>query len=82
MITTGNHVWDQKEIMEYIDKEEKLLRPKNLFEPAPGRGFNIYNTKENIKIETESSHLFTSIQKDTVLLTGPAEIVFQSEIII
>ena len=50
VITTGNHVWDQKEIMEYIDKEERLLRPKNLFEPAPGNGFNIYNTKESIKI--------------------------------
>ena len=50
VITTGNHVWDQKEIMEYIDKEERLLRPKNLFEPAPGRGFNIYNTKNDIKI--------------------------------
>ena len=50
VITTGNHVWDQKEIMEFIDKEEKLLRPKNLFEPAPGKGFNIYETKDNIKI--------------------------------
>jgi metallophosphoesterase (TIGR00282 family) len=50
VITTGNHVWDQKEIMEYIDKDERLLRPKNLFEPAPGKGFNIYTTKENIKI--------------------------------
>ena len=50
VITTGNHVWDQKEIMEYIDKEERLLRPKNLFEPAPGKGFNIYTTKEGIKI--------------------------------
>ncbi len=50
VITTGNHVWDQKEIMEYIDKEKRLLRPKNLFEPAPGKGFNIYNTKDNIKI--------------------------------
>ena len=50
VITTGNHVWDQKEIMEYIDKEERLLRPKNLFEPAPGKGFNIYTTKEDIKI--------------------------------
>ena len=28
VITTGNHVWDQKEIMEFIDKEERLLRPK------------------------------------------------------
>ena len=50
VITTGNHVWDQKEIMEYIDKEERLLRPKNLFEPAPGKGFNIYKTAKDIKI--------------------------------
>ena len=50
VITTGNHVWDQKEIMEYINKEERLLRPKNLFEPAPGKGFNIYKTDNNIKI--------------------------------
>ena len=50
VITTGNHVWDQKKIMEYIDKDNRLLRPKNLFEPSPGKGFNVYNTKENIKI--------------------------------
>ena len=50
VITTGNHVWDQKEIMNYIDKENRLLRPKNLFEPAPGRGFQIYTSKENMKI--------------------------------
>ena len=50
VITTGNHVWDQKEIMEFIDKEERLLRPKNLFEPAPGKGFQIYNTKNDIKV--------------------------------
>ena len=50
VITTGNHVWDQKEIMNFIDKEKRLLRPKNLFEPAPGKGFEIYTTKEGIKI--------------------------------
>ena len=50
VITTGNHVWDQKEIMEFIDKEERLLRPKNLYEPAPGKGFNIYKTKYGTKI--------------------------------
>ena len=50
VITTGNHVWDQKEIMNFIDKENRLLRPKNFFEPAPGRGFEIYTTKENFKI--------------------------------
>ena len=50
VITTGNHVWDQKEIMEFIEKEERLLRPKNLIEPAPGKGFNIYVTNDGIKI--------------------------------
>ena len=50
VITTGNHVWDQKDIMSFIDKENRLLRPKNLFEPAPGKGFEIYTTTENIKI--------------------------------
>ena len=50
VITTGNHVWDQKDIMNFIDKENRLLRPKNLFEPSPGRGFEIYITEQNIKI--------------------------------
>ena len=50
VITTGNHVWDQKEIMDYINKEERLLRPKNLFEPSPGKGFNIFNSKKGIKV--------------------------------
>ena len=46
VITTGNHVWDQKEIMNFIDKENRLFRPKNLFEPAPGKGFEIYTIKK------------------------------------
>ena len=50
VITTGNHVWDQKEIMNFIDKESRLLRPKNLFEPAPGKGFEIFHTEKNLKI--------------------------------
>ncbi len=50
VITSGNHVWDQKEIMSFIDKEKRLLRPQNLFEPSPGRGFEIYKTDKNIKI--------------------------------
>ena len=50
VITTGNHVWDKKDIMKFIDNEKRLLRPKNLFEPAPGKGFQVYNTPENIRI--------------------------------
>ena len=50
VITTGNHVWDQKDIMKFIEKENRLLRPKNLFEPAPGNGFEIFLLKEKFKI--------------------------------
>ena len=50
VITSGNHIWDQKEIMSYIDKENRLLRPYNLFEPSPGKGFEIYKTSNDIKV--------------------------------
>jgi 2',3'-cyclic-nucleotide 2'-phosphodiesterase len=50
VITTGNHVWDQKEIMSFIEIENRLLRPHNLFEPSPGKGFEIYEISNNLKI--------------------------------
>ncbi len=50
VITTGNHVWDQKDIMTFIENETRLLRPHNLFEPSPGKGFGIYETTNNFKI--------------------------------
>ena len=50
VITTGNHVWDQKDIMKFIEKENRLLRPKNLYEPAPGSGFEIFSCKGDLKI--------------------------------
>jgi hypothetical protein len=50
VITTGNHVWDQKETMFHIEKENRLLRPENLFEPSPGKGFGIFNAKNGMKV--------------------------------
>ena len=50
VVTTGNHVWDQKEIMSFIDKEDRLLRPYNLYEPSPGSGFRVYEVSNNLKI--------------------------------
>ncbi len=44
-ITSGNHIWDQKEILEIIDDEKKLIRPGNLLEGQPGNGYGIYEIK-------------------------------------
>jgi metallophosphoesterase (TIGR00282 family) len=41
VITTGDHVWDQKEIYEVIDREPRLLRPLNFSPSAPGRGSTV-----------------------------------------
>ena len=50
VITTGNHVWDQNETMEFITSEKRLLRPQNLPEGSPGNGFGIFNSKNNKKV--------------------------------
>ncbi len=50
VITTGNHVWDQKETFDFISKQNRLLRPLNLLNNSPGKGFNIYNSKKGFKI--------------------------------
>ena len=49
-ITTGNHVWDQKETLLHIEKENRLIRPENLIKPSPGRGFQVFDTKNGLKI--------------------------------
>jgi len=50
VVTTGNHVWDEKEAMEFITKEKRLLRPQNLTKGSPGNGYGIFNTKNNKKV--------------------------------
>jgi len=43
VITTGNHIWDKKEILPYIDTQEKLLRPLNYPPGVPGYGSILLN---------------------------------------
>jgi metallophosphoesterase (TIGR00282 family) len=38
VITSGNHIWDQKEILPYLDSEAPVVRPANYPEGVPGRG--------------------------------------------
>jgi metallophosphoesterase (TIGR00282 family) len=39
VISSGNHVWDQKEIIEHLDSEEPIVRPANYPPGTPGRGW-------------------------------------------
>lgn len=42
VITTGNHVWDQKSILPHIEQDHRVLRPLNFPAGTPGRGANLY----------------------------------------
>lgn len=44
-ITSGNHIWDKKDIFGYIDKADKLIRPLNYPEGTAGIGYQIFETK-------------------------------------
>src|SRR6202790_5613885 len=44
VITTGDHIWDQKELTNYIDTEPRLLRPINYPPGTPGRGSIVLET--------------------------------------
>jgi len=44
VITTGDHIWDQKEVFNYIDTEPRLLRPINYPEDTPGQGGVVLET--------------------------------------
>ena len=48
-LTMGNHVWDQKEIVKFIDGESRLIRPANYPLGAPGKGFG-FVTKNGVKV--------------------------------
>jgi metallophosphoesterase (TIGR00282 family) len=46
VMTTGNHVWDKKEALDYIASERRLLRPANYPAGVPGRGAYVAQTRD------------------------------------
>lgn len=49
-LTTGNHIWGQRELVSAIDSEPRLLRPLNFPEGTPGRGFYLHSLPGGRKI--------------------------------
>ena len=42
VLTTGNHVWDQREFIPYIDRDPRVLRPANFPKGTPGAGWRVH----------------------------------------
>jgi 2',3'-cyclic-nucleotide 2'-phosphodiesterase len=49
VLTSGNHIWDKKEILGYFDLQPRLLRPANYPPAAPGQGLFVGRTRNDIQ---------------------------------
>jgi metallophosphoesterase (TIGR00282 family) len=49
-ITTGNHIWDKKDIIAYIERDPRLLRPINYPEGTPGKGAVILQARDGRRV--------------------------------
>ncbi|MDI6893236.1 MAG: TIGR00282 family metallophosphoesterase [Bacillota bacterium] len=50
VLTSGNHLWDKKEVMPFLDREERLLRPLNWPGDPPGRGSLVLQGRSGIPV--------------------------------
>jgi metallophosphoesterase (TIGR00282 family) len=50
VITTGNHVWDKRETLEFIGAEPRLLRPANYPDGTPGLGSCVVTTRHGVPV--------------------------------
>ncbi|AGT07777.1 TIGR00282 family metallophosphoesterase [Paracoccus aminophilus] len=49
-ITLGDHAFDQKEMLSFIETEPRIIRPLNFAKEAPGRGFRVFEATQGRKI--------------------------------
>ena len=52
VMTSGNHIWDKKELLEYLDSQPRLLRPHNYPPGIPGRGIHIGVARNGCRVAT------------------------------
>ncbi|HSE41056.1 MAG TPA: TIGR00282 family metallophosphoesterase [Acidobacteriota bacterium] len=50
VLTSGNHIWDKKEIIEYMKGDSRLLRPANYSKSVPGRGHIVARSRKGLKV--------------------------------
>jgi metallophosphoesterase (TIGR00282 family) len=50
VMTSGNHVWDKRELYEYLDRQPRLLRPANYVEELPGKGVTVVRSKKGVQV--------------------------------
>lgn len=50
IITSGDHLWDQKEVMELLQNERRFVRPLNYPAGTPGQGSTVFQSKDQVPV--------------------------------
>jgi len=50
VVTTGNHVWDQREALTFADRQQRFLRPANFPPGTPGRGADFFEARNGARV--------------------------------
>jgi len=66
VITSGDHLWDQKEVMELLAKEKRFLRPVNYPPGTPGQGSAVFQV-QSLKSEVQSQIAVVNAQGRTFM---------------
>jgi hypothetical protein len=80
VITSGNHIWDKREVYEYLDSGRPVLRPLNYPDSAPGRGWLVHELPDgehvavvNVMGRVFMNQLDSPFEAMDALLDGAAE---------
>ena len=49
VLTSGNHIWDKKEIYEYLPRQPRLIRPANYDDSLPGAGWTVAEARNGVR---------------------------------
>jgi metallophosphoesterase (TIGR00282 family) len=77
VITSGNHIWDKREIYAELDRDERILRPLNYGEQGvPGRGWGVFHARDGSEvavINAQGRTYMAQIENPFTMLDGLLE---------
>jgi metallophosphoesterase (TIGR00282 family) len=76
VVTTGNHVWDQREALAFAPREERFLRPANFPKGTPGRGSGVYIARNGARVMVSNimGRVFMHPELDDPFFAGEREL--------
>ncbi|HHY38159.1 MAG TPA: TIGR00282 family metallophosphoesterase [Clostridia bacterium] len=76
VLTSGNHIWDKKEILDYLPQEPRILRPLNYPKSVPGFGSGVFKTRRGYKVAVLNlnGRVFFGVHLDCPFEVGMTEV--------